>query len=146
MTPEATFTLGLWALRILFLLLLYLLLFQSIGALQRALGRAPAAQEKGLAYLVATDAPGAAPRRGRRFPLQAMNSLGRDPGNDVVIQDDFCSARHALVSFDGSQWWVEDAGSTNGTFVNGVRAERPLPLHFGDEVEVGRVRLRLEHA
>lgn len=144
-TPEATFSLGLWALRILFLLLVYLLLFQSISALQRALGRA-APQEKGLAYLVVTDAPSGAPRRGQRFALQALNAVGRDPGNDVVIQDDFCSARHAVVSFDGSLWWVEDEGSTNGTFVNGVRAERQLPLHFGDEVEFGRVRLRLEHA
>lgn len=144
--PEVTFALGLWALRILFLLLVYLLLFQSIGALQRALGGFGTAIAAGLAYLVVTDAPREAHRRGQRFPLRAVNSLGRDAGNDVVLRDDFASARHSVLSFDGDQWWIEDAGSTNGTFLNGAQIERRSPLHYGDEVMLGRVRLRLEQA
>lgn len=145
--PEVTFALGLWGLRILFLLLVYLLLFQSIGALQRSLGGGvERAASTGLAFLVVTEAPKDAHRRGQRFPLRAMNSLGRDAGNDVVVRDDFASARHSLISFDGEQWWVEDAGSTNGTFLNGAQVERRSPMHFGDELEVGQVRLRLEQA
>ncbi len=147
MSPETTFALGLWGLRLLFLLFIYLLLFQSIGALQKALARAPVPAEKALAFLVVADAPGSSLRRGQRYPLQAaVSAVGRDPGNDVVIHDEFCSSRHALLSYDGAEWWVEDAGSTNGTFVNGARADRKLPLHYGDEVELGRIRLRLEHA
>lgn len=145
--PEVTFALGLWGLRILFLLLVYLLLFQSIGALQRSLGRGVAtAASTGLAFLVVTDAPKDAHRRGQRFPLRAVNSIGRDAGNDVVLRDDFTSARHSLISLDGGGWWVEDAGSTNGTFMNGAQVERRTQMHFGDELEVGRVRLRLEQA
>ena len=144
--PEVTFAVGLWALRLLFLLLVYLLLFQSIGALQRALGGAPAVAERGLAYLVVSASPPNSHRKGERFPLRAVNAIGRDPGNDVVLRDDFASVRHALVSQDGEGWWVEDAGSTNGTFLNGDPVARRMPLHFGDEVEFGRVRLRLEHA
>ncbi len=145
--PEVTFAIGLWALRILFLLLVYLLLFQSIAALQRALGRsAPAPAVGGLAFLVVADAPREAHKRGQRFALRAVSSIGRDAGNDVVLRDDFASARHTLISFDGDQWWVEDAGSTNGTFVNGGQIERRSPLHYGDELEVGRVKLRLEQA
>jgi hypothetical protein len=144
--PEVTFAIGLWALRILFVLLVYLLLFQSIGALQRSLASAPVAQDRSLAYLVVTASPKNGARGGERYPLRAVTSLGRDPGNDVVLQDDFTSARHSVVSFDGSQWWVEDAGSTNGTYVNGEQIDGRTPLHFGDEVEVGRMKLRLEQA
>lgn len=143
---EFTFAIGLWGLRLLFLLLVYLLLFQSIAALQRSLGRAPAVAERGLAYLVVNTAPANSHRRGERFALRAVNAVGRDPGNDVVLRDDFASVRHAVVSQDGNGWWVEDVGSTNGTFVNGDRLARRTRLHFGDELEVGRVRLRLEHA
>jgi hypothetical protein len=124
----------------------YALLLQSIGSLQRALGRAPAVSQRGLAYLVVSDAPSAAHRPGERFPLRAVNAIGRDPGNDVVVRDDFSSARHAVVSQDADGWWVEDVGSTNGTFLNGARVTHRASLHFGDEVEVGRVRFRLEHA
>lgn len=144
--PEVTFAIGLWALRLLFLALVYLLLFQSIAALQRALGGAPAVAERGLAYLVVNAAPPNSHRRGERFALRAVNAIGRDPGGDVVLRDDFASARHAMVSQDVDGWWVEDVGSTNGTFLNGDRVTKRLSLHFGDEVEVGRVRMRFEHA
>lgn len=144
--PEVTFALGLWALRILFLLLVYLLLFQSISALQRSLGRSPAAPERGLAYLVVSEAPPDSHRRGERFSLRAMNAVGRDPGNDVMVRDDFASARHSLLSYEGDEWWVEDVGSTNGTILNGARIDRRTPIRFGDELEIGRVRLRLEQA
>jgi hypothetical protein len=144
--PELTFAIGLWALRLLFVLLVYLLLFQSISALHRALAATPVAQDQSLAYLVVTSAPKDGARGGERYPLRAVTSLGRDPGNDVVLRDDFASARHSVVSFDGSQWWVEDAGSTNGTYVNGEQIDGRTPLHFGDEMELGRVKLRLEQA
>jgi pSer/pThr/pTyr-binding forkhead associated (FHA) protein len=143
---EITFALALWLLRILFILLVYLLLFQAISALQRSLARSSPVSERGLAYLVVTDAPKDGARRGQRFPLRAVTSLGGDPGNDVVVNDDYASARHSVVSFDGSQWWVEDMGSTNGTFLNGEQIDRRTALHYGDEIELGRLRLRLERA
>ena len=144
--PEVTFSLALWALRILFLVFVYALLLQSIGALQRSLGRAPAVAERGLAYLVVVSAPPDTHKRSERFPLRAVNAIGRDPGNDVVLRDDFSSARHAVVSQDAEGWWVEDVGSTNGTFLNGDRVVHRTVLHYGDEIEAGRVRLRFEHA
>jgi hypothetical protein len=144
--PEVTFAVALWALRLLFLALVYALLLQSIGSLQRALGRAPAVAERGLAYLVVVGAPPDTHRRSERFPLRAVNAIGRDPGNDVVLRDDFSSARHAVISQDAEGWWVEDVGSTNGTFLNGDRVVHRTVLHFGDEIEAGRVRLRFEHA
>jgi pSer/pThr/pTyr-binding forkhead associated (FHA) protein len=85
-----------------------------------------------------------APRVGDRLPLRAVNALGRDAGNDIVINDEAASARHALVEFADGEWWVEDAGSTNGTIVNGDVVRSRERLHYGDELAIGRVALRLE--
>jgi pSer/pThr/pTyr-binding forkhead associated (FHA) protein len=85
-----------------------------------------------------------APRVGDRLPLRAVNALGRDAGNDIVINDEAASARHALVEFTDGEWWVEDAGSTNGTVVNGAVVRSRERLRYGDELAIGRVALRLE--
>ena len=58
--------------------------------------------------------------------------------------EDFVSARHAALTYRGRAWYVEDLGSTNGVFVNGTRIEGPTPVAWGDELQVGGVRLRLE--
>ncbi len=64
-------------------------------------------------------------------------SVGKDPANDVVLDDPFVSARHLRLERRGTTWRVRDAGSTNGTLLAGVRvtsAELPLdvPLLLGD--------------
>jgi pSer/pThr/pTyr-binding forkhead associated (FHA) protein len=64
--------------------------------------------------------------------------------NAIVIEDPFASAEHTVLTFRGRAWYAEDLGSTNGTFVNGVPVERVAPLGFGDELQVGEVRFRLD--
>ena len=142
---EITFAVLLWAVRIAFLVVLYLLLIRSFAALWRALRTEDAASRPaGLGYLVVQRTHRGGPRAGERLPLRAVTSIGRDPGNDLVLDDDAASARHAVVSFADGQWWVEDAGSTNGTLVNGGRVWEKERLNYGDELTVGRVDLRLE--
>jgi hypothetical protein len=143
---EITFTVLLWAVRIAFLVLLYLFLIRVFSSLQRALATetAIAARSSGLAYLVVQRSIRGAARVGERLPLRAVNALGRDAGNDIVINDEAASARHALVEFADGEWWVEDAGSTNGTIVNGEVVRSRERLHWGDELAIGRVALRLE--
>jgi pSer/pThr/pTyr-binding forkhead associated (FHA) protein len=64
--------------------------------------------------------------------------------NTILVDDAFVSAEHALLTFRGSVWYLEDRGSTNGTFLNGQLVRGAVPLGYGDEVGLGDVRLRLE--
>lgn len=144
---EITFAVLLWAVRIAFLALLYLFLIRAFGALHRALADervAVSARAVGLAALAVTASHAGGPRPGERLPLRAVSSIGRDAGNDVVLQDEAASARHAIVSFADGEWWLEDAGSTNGTLLNGTRIWEKQRLQYGDEIQVGRIGLRLE--
>jgi pSer/pThr/pTyr-binding forkhead associated (FHA) protein len=143
---EITFAVLLWGVRILFLVVLYIFLIRAFGALQRSLAteNAAAARPAGLAFLVVQRTVRGAPRVGERLPLRAVNAIGRNAGNDIVLNDEAASARHALVEFSDGEWWVEDSGSTNGTSVNGEVIRSRERLQYGDELRVGRVALRLE--
>lgn len=108
--------------------------------------QAVAEKPAGLAYLVVQRTHSGGPRAGERLPLRAVTSIGRDAGNDVVLDDEAASAKHAVVTFSDGEWWVEDAGSTNGTVVNGTKIWDRERLHYGDELLVGRTGMRLEQA
>ena len=97
-----------------------------------------------LGRLVVLESPGGEPAVGSAFRLDAVTTLGRDVNNAIVVDDDFASASHAALTYRGRAWYLEDFGSTNGTFVNGHRVEGVVPLAFGDEVQLGQVRFRLE--
>ena len=83
---------------------------------------------------------------GEEFGLDARPlTLGRGPQNDVSIDgDEFASARHVRVEPRRDGVWVSDVGSTNGTYVNGVRIDRPRKLAHGDVVRVGETELRFD--
>jgi pSer/pThr/pTyr-binding forkhead associated (FHA) protein len=68
--------------------------------------------------------------------------IGRGRGADVVISEPTLSRAHAAFGFDGERFFVQDLGSTNGTLVNGGK-ERMAPLKDGDEVQIGKLLLRI---
>lgn len=82
---------------------------------------------------------------GSALPLANVAGVGRDLDNEVVLQDATVSGRHAVVLRRDGAWWVEDLGSTNGSFLNGapVRPELPALVRSGDVLQFGAVRLRL---
>ena len=72
-------------------------------------------------------------------------SIGRGSPNNVRLDaDEFASGQHARVEPRRDGVWIEDVGSTNGTFVNGMRISRPRRLSVGDLVRVGETDLRYE--
>lgn len=130
-----------------FLLLLYMLLFGFARSLLRDLRSAEMTQEasqSGIGRLAVVESPNDEPVAGRSIALGPINSIGRNVNSTVYVEDDFVSGSHAMLTFRGRSWFIEDLGSTNGTYVNGHRVERPVALSFGDELMIGRVRMRLE--
>lgn len=138
--------LAIWVLRLLFLAFLYFFLWTVVRALLRDLRAAARLPTTELGRLVVVAVPGADPPVGSVFRLDAVTTIGRDVNSSIVLDDDFVSSAHAALTYRGRAWYVEDLGSTNGTFVNGVRVDELSPLAFGDEIQVGQVRLRLERA
>jgi hypothetical protein len=140
------FVIALWILRLGFLALLYLFLFGVVRALLRDLRAAAREPGAELGRIVIVASPAGEPPAGAVFGLDAVTTLGRDVNNTIVVEDPFISAEHAALTFRGRAWYIEDLGSTNGTFVNGSQVESVEPLGFGDEIQLGQVRLRLERA
>jgi hypothetical protein len=138
------FAASLWLLRLLFLALLYLFLFAVVRVLVRDLRAAAREPGTELGRLHVLASPSGEPPAGAVFGLDALTTLGRDVNNTIVVEDAFASAEHAVLSFRGRTWYVEDLGSTNGTYVNGGRVDGVAPIGFGDELQVGQVRLRLD--
>lgn len=75
---------------------------------------------------------------GHSFVLhQDVTTIGRTTGNDVLILDGAVSRNHARLIFHNGKWSIEDAGSSNGTLVNGQKIKRPRVLKTGDQIQVG---------
>jgi pSer/pThr/pTyr-binding forkhead associated (FHA) protein len=72
-------------------------------------------------------------------------TVGRGGQNDIALpHDDYVSARHARFEPRQDGVWIQDLGSTNGTYLNGARLEQPRRLTPGDVVRVGETDLRYE--
>jgi len=75
---------------------------------------------------------------------QQPYSIGRGPENDLVVPDGMVSWDHLKVWSERSTVWVSDAGSTNGTFVNGARIRGTIQVNQGDRITVGSLELHLQ--
>ena len=146
-------------LKIAFLILLYMFIWRIVRSASRDL-RLP--QES---FVLAPAASGAiapghggpltgrlvvlkspALEEGEDWPVDSAHlTIGRSAQNDVQIGDDeYASARHARLEPRRDGVWIHDLGSTNGTFVNGVKLSRSRRLAPGDIVRVGETDLRYE--
>lgn len=69
--------------------------------------------------------------------------IGRQPGCELRIDDRYVNTRHAIVAWDRDAIWLEDAGSVNGTILNGEKLlrGRRRPLRSGDAIRIGRIEL-----
>ncbi len=150
---------ALLVLKALFLVLLYLFIWRIVRSASRDVRLPqesfilrPATDGAGLAQqqqlqtgrLVVVKSP--AIPEGTTYELDASAlTIGRGGQNDVPIEEDeFASARHARFEPRRDGVWVQDRGSTNGTYVNGTQLDRPRRLAVGDVVRVGETDLRYE--
>ncbi len=154
---STTYESVLLVLKIAFLVLLYLFIWRIVRTAARDL-RLP--QESFILRPAPAGGPiGQAIRPGRLVVIVSpvlelgeeyeLNSspitVGRGGQNDLALEnDEFASARHVRIEPRRDGVWVHDLGSTNGTYVNGIRIDRPRKLVQGDLIRVGETELRFE--
>ncbi len=146
-----------------FLLLLWVLIFSIVSTMRRDLmiGRkaasgaptarqvrknpalaepAPAPVKQQAHQLVVTEGP----LQGTTIPLAASPILlGRAQEATLVLEDDYASGRHARLFPQGSRWFIEDLGSTNGTYLADQQLTRALPVDLGVPVRIGKTVIEL---
>ncbi len=70
--------------------------------------------------------------------------IGRDPACDCSLDDKTVSSRHTRLSFHHNQWWVEDMGSTNGTYLNQEPVSSTIVVTTGDQIRCGNINLSIQ--
>jgi pSer/pThr/pTyr-binding forkhead associated (FHA) protein len=81
---------------------------------------------------------------GERADLtEAPILIGRGSDAAIRLDDDYVSTRHARIASSGDQWFVEDLGSTNGTYIGSARITQPTTLTLGTQVRIGKTLLEL---
>jgi hypothetical protein len=85
------------------------------------------------------------PNAGQSVPLgEGPILLGRGTDAAIRLDDDYVSTRHARFATNGEQWFVEDLGSTNGTYLGSQRITTPIPIGLGIQVRLGKTIVELQ--
>ena len=152
--------LTLFLIRLAYLAILWIFVLSAVSVIRSDMfgARAPAAARASAAPSRPTKPPKPGRRRGQPTHLVVVEGenagaraeladapllIGR--GNDAAIRldDDYVSTRHARVAASGDEWFVEDLGSTNGTYLGSVRITQPTTLSLGTQVRIGKTILEL---
>jgi pSer/pThr/pTyr-binding forkhead associated (FHA) protein len=155
--------LTLFLIRVAYLAILWIFVLAAISVIRSDMfgARVPAAERAPAARKTKSKAkPAKAPPKRRGSPThvlvveganageraeldQAPILIGR--GNDAAIRldDDYVSTRHARIAASGDQWFVEDLGSTNGTYIGNARLTQATTLTLGTQVRIGKTILEL---
>lgn len=141
------------------LVLLYFFVFRAVRSV--AVEIAGRRRERGTTQMrTPSTAPPAKPSKGGKPPTQVVVheadggkartvrlsgsvEIGRRDGCAVRLSDTYVSQVHARLYEENGAWYVEDMGSTNGTFLNDARVSSPVEVHAGDVVKVGKTVLEL---
>ena len=156
--------LTLFLIRMAFLAILWIFVLSAISVIRSDMfgARVPVAARNGAPAPARKTKGGAkAPRKPRRgapthllvvegeYPgtraelADAPLLIGRGSDAAIKLDDDYVSTRHARVAPSGDEWFVEDLGSTNGTYVGPVRITQPTTIGLGVQVRVGKTILEL---
>jgi pSer/pThr/pTyr-binding forkhead associated (FHA) protein len=81
---------------------------------------------------------------GTRISLDGRPILiGRADDSTLVMDDDYASTRHARIALRGTDWYVEDLGSTNGTYLDRAKVTAPLRVPLGVPIRIGKTVIEL---
>jgi pSer/pThr/pTyr-binding forkhead associated (FHA) protein len=152
--------LTLFLIRLAYLAILWIFVLSAISVIRSDMfGARVSESARGAAAPQPRSKP-AKPGRGRRAPshvlvVEGVNAgqraeldqapllIGRGPDAAIRLDDDYASTRHAQIAASEDQWFVEDLGSTNGTYVGTVRITQPTTITLGTQVRIGKTILEL---
>jgi hypothetical protein len=154
---------ALTVLKVLFLALLWLFIFSAVSVIRTDLfGKAvPVPDQPEGRELETPSPPARRTRRPRGEPrvlsiVQGQQAgeaaelapglvmIGRGADCQLILDDDYVSTRHARVVAGETGLYIEDMGSTNGTYVNGARITAPTAISMSDTLRIGKTILKLE--
>jgi len=153
---------ALTVIKVLFLALLWLFILSAVSVIRSDLfGRTAPASEQQPQELESPPPPQRRERRQRGQPrvlsitegnqagmsaelAGGMIMIGRGADCQLILDDDYVSTRHARVASTENGVYIEDLGSTNGTYVNGQRITAPTIITLADTLRIGKTILRLE--
>ena len=129
-------------LKLLFIALVYLFLWQIARAIAAHLGGGSTLRRvREGAELVLIRSEG---QSGVRIPIEDVLVMGRSPDADFLLDDPYASEFHLRLALKDDQVVLSDLGSTNGTYLNGRRITVPTPLSKGDAVQVGKTIMEVQ--
>ena len=131
-------------LKLAFVGLLYLFLWQMARSLGGHLGAGSAAASRGTRKAGELTIVRSDSQVGTRIAVTAAAVLGRSPEADFLLDDPYASMFHLRLTMDGDTMVVADLGTTNGTYVNGRRITSPVSLNAGDSVQVGKTIMEVK--
>ncbi|MGI8666845.1 MAG: FHA domain-containing protein FhaB/FipA [Jatrophihabitans sp.] len=116
----------------------------AVAAKPKRARRSPSAEARpargALSQLIVTEGA----LSGTRIALTGKPILiGRANDSTLVLTDDYASTRHARISETNNVWYLEDLGSTNGTYVGQTKVSGPIPLEAGVVVRIGKTAMEL---
>ncbi len=137
-------------LRVLFIILLYLFLMQVVFVITKDLRKSSSAAANMvdnapavLGHLVVVDSGPINIQPGKRFDLRSRTTVGRGPTNTIQLTDASFSSEHTRLWYQNGMWYVQDADSKNGTWVNNQPAVNALPANIGDIIQIGLITFKL---
>lgn len=130
--PEVLLT----SLRLIFLALVYLFVWQVARSISSNLGLRQGGRKRRAGtrlVVIRSDT-----QQGLDFTVRDSTVMGRSSESDVVLDDPYASEFHLRLTVKDERLVITDLGSTNGTYVNGRRVTAPVDLGRGDSIQVGK--------
>ncbi|MCC5909675.1 MAG: FHA domain-containing protein [Clostridiaceae bacterium] len=131
-----------WIIRYLFIALIYYFIYNIIRLIYLDISRINGKQKKkyNTPYLKLINRKETLDFEIEEFyDLKDATTIGRKKGNDIQIMDRFISSNHAKITMDEGEYFLEDIGSVNGTYLNTKKLQDVIKLKSGDRIGLGQV-------
>lgn len=128
--------------KIILVIIIYVIIVQALKIMSKDVKRGTARGNKNLGWKLKMEFPGDGGSfvEGDLIPIGNKITIGRNSSNHMVLPSQSVSAYHARIYFEDGRYMLEDLNSTNGTFINGVPADKKSLLP-GDEIRISQTVL-----